>query len=207
VYTGAAAVAPAEDMSAANSENNGAGVTTVRHRIDTGVHSSDAIAFSDGLNGRSLGEIARENRQRMQNANARTFTNADVAKAANSGGMAGAATSAANASYPGDNGVINSNGVAVDNSSQAGVAAPQPGATPGQANVPPATEQKPSAAGSVPPQSAQAQTPANPADQNAAANNAANQSEQRTLPKSGSFLPLVAVVGIAATAAGLLSRK
>ena len=65
---------------------------------------------------------------------------------------------------------------------------------------------KPSAAPSTPPrQMSQATTPPNPADQNAAANEPAGT--QRTLPKTGSLLPIIAIVGLGATAAGLLSRK
>ncbi len=172
-----------------------------RHYVDLGVNSGGAMAFNDGTSGRSLGEIARENRQRMQGVNARTFTNSDVEHMAGAGGVSGIATNPSNnAGYPADNGVINSSGA---------IAAPtNPPAQNAPQATPPATEQKPSAA--VPPhEMTQAQTPANPADQNAQSNAASanQQGNQRTLPKSASPLPLIALGGFTATIAGLLARK
>jgi len=184
---------------AANSANVVNTAAPAAGHVDLGVNSNAAVSVSDGTNGRSLGDIARENRQRMQGANARTFTNADVQRMAGAGGVSGIATNPANNAYPPDNGVINSNGA---------VAVPANTAT--EQNVPqatpPATEQnqKPSAA-TPPPQMAQAQTPANPADQNGQAN--AQENNQRTLPKSGSPLPLLAVLGVVAGGAGLVVRK
>jgi hypothetical protein len=187
----------------ANSANAGSG--NGRQMVNLGVHSDSAMLADDGTHGRSLGDIARDNRQRMQGANARSFTNADVQRMAGAGGVSGIATNPANNAYPPDNGIINSNGIATQN----GVAS--------STNVPPANEQnaqpaspftakpaneKPSAA-TNPPEMAQAQTPANPADQNAAP----STTEQRTLPKSASPLPLLALAGLTATIAGLLARK
>ena len=186
VYVGQTAVIPA------NSETNetNANATEQRRAVNLGVSSSTAMTYDDGTHGRSLGEIARENRQRMQNANARTFTNADVERAGGTGGVSGVATNPANAGYPADNGVINSSGIAT----QTGTAAPANG-------------QKPEAA-TAPHEMAQAQTPANPADQAAGTGAAADQNtEQRTLPKSASPLPLLALLGFTATGAGLLARK
>jgi hypothetical protein len=206
----------------ANANGNAAVSVNGRQIFDRGVHSSEATSIDDGTRGRSLGDIARESRQRAQSAQARTFTNADLDRMANAGGVSGIATNPNNPTgYPADNGVINPNGVAANaanNNAQPGVATPS--------NVPPTTEQqvtqpvtpftakpqtntqpqqKPSAAPPTPQQMSQANTPANPADQNGA--NGQNNGEQKTLPKSGSFLPLMAVVGLGATAAGLLSRK
>jgi len=189
----------------ANATNAGASVNG-RQMVDLGVHSDTAMMADDGTHGRSLGDIARDNRQRMQGANARSFTNADVQRMAGAGGVSGIATNPANNAYPPDNGVINSNGVATQN----GIASPTNVPPANDQNAPPASpvmiqsapNEKPSAA-TTPQNMAQAQTPANPADQNAApANN-----EQRTLPKSGSSLPVLALMGFTATIAGLLARK
>jgi len=183
---------------AANSANVVNTAAPAAGHVDLGVNSNAAVSVSDGTNGRSLGDIARENRQRMQGANARTFTNADVQRIAGAGGVSGIATNPANNAYPPDNGVINSNGA---------VAAPN---TATEQNVPQATppameqNQKPSAA-TPPPQMAQAQTPANPADQNAQAN--APENNQRTLPKSASPLPLLALLGFGAIVIGFAVRR
>lgn len=217
---------PTADNTNSSANTSGNATTTGRQVFDRGVHSGEVAALDDGTHGRSLGDIARENRQRAQSAQARTFTNADLDRMANAGGVSGTATSMNNATsaYPADNGVINPNGVAANaanGNAPAGVATPSnvPAATE-QQNAQPATpftpkagtaqpQQKPSAA-APPQQMSQANTPANPADQNAAASSSTtdqNNGEQKTLPKSGSFLPLMAVVGLGATAAGLLSRK
>ena len=190
-----------------------AGLPAGRQPVNLGVSSAGAAAFDDGTNGRSLGDIARDNRQRTQNANARSFTNADVARVSGAGGVSGIATSQANSGYPLDNGVINSSGIASSTATETGTANAPAGST----NVPPATppampitsqpsNEKPSAA---PHEMSQAQTQANPADQNAVKTSATadQDSEQRTLPKGGSFLPLMAIVGLGATVAGLLSRR
>jgi hypothetical protein len=196
----------------ANVENNNATAPTAgysvngRQMVDLGVHSDTAMMADDGTHGRSLGDIARNNRQRMQGANARNFTNADVQRMAGAGGVSGIATSPANNAYPADNGVINSNGVAT----QSGVASPTNAPAANDQNAQPATpvvtqpapSEKPSA-GTPPPNMAQAQTPANPADQNAAPAN----TEQRTLPKSASPLPLLGLLGFTAAGAGLVVRK
>lgn len=206
--------------------SNGAATNTIyvvngRTLLDRGVANSGAVAGDDGTHGRSLGEIARDLRQQNQNLNARTFTNADVQRVANSGGgMSGAATAAAgnNSGYPANNGVINPNAVAQPTGStgaatgttQGGVAQPSAPAPTNENNVPPADNaqpQKPSAA--APHEMAAMQAPANPAEQAAqqqATDNSGNNGEQRTLPKSGTLLPLIALVGVAATAAGLLAR-
>lgn len=187
----------------ANAANNSTATNTAmvingRQAFDRGVNSNAAMAFDDGTGGRPLGDIARANRQTMQNANAKTFTNADVERMAGAGGVSGIATNPANNAYPSDNGVINSN------AAPGAVAAPSNPATPPttEQSTPPASNQKPSAA-TAPQEMSQAQTPANPADQNAA-----NQSgEQRTLPKSASPLPLIALAGFIAIVAGFFVRR
>jgi hypothetical protein len=218
-------VQPATSSNSENENNTAANASqpTGRQAVNLGVSSAGAVPFDDGTNGRSLGDIARANRQRSQNANARSFTNADVARVSGAGGVSGIATSQANSGYPGDNGVINSGAIATSTSTEAGTATP-PAINAGSTNVPPANQpampvtsqpsneqqpqQKPSAA-PAPHEMSQAQTPSNPADQNAAKTSAPpdQDNEQHTLPKGGSFLPLMAIVGVGATAAGLLSRR
>jgi len=189
---------------AANNMNTTTASPAIGHQyVDLGVNSNASAAVSDGTNGRSLGDIARENRQHMQGANARTFTNADVERMAGAGGVSGIATNPANNGYPTDNGIINSNGAVATQTTPTATEQNAPQATP------PATEQnqKPSAA-TPPPQMAQAQTPANPADQNAQSNApAAQDNNQRTLPKSASPLPLLALLGFTATLVGLFIRR
>lgn len=192
VYIGAAT-----PNAASNNATNTTLVVNGRPVFDRGVNSNAATAFDDGTQGRPLGDIARDNRQRMQNANAKTFTNADVQRVAGTGGVSGIATNPANNAYPSDNGVINSNAV------PGAVAAPSNPATPPTTENTPPSNQKPSAA-TTPREMAQAQTPANPAEQNA---QASESGEPRTLPKSASPLPLIGVIGFSAIAAGLLVRK
>ena len=184
---------------ATNSGSSSTAAANSRPMMDLGVNSGAAVTVTDGTNGRSLGEIARENRQHLQGVNARTFTNSDVDRIAGAGGVSGVATNPANTTYPANNGVISSPGAVATTTT--------PTAT--EQNVPPATptatEQKPSAA-TAPHEMAQAQTPANPADQNAQSR-AADNSEQRTLPKSASPLPLIALVGLGAIATGLIVRR
>jgi hypothetical protein len=198
---------PNAESNNATAAPNAANAVTGRQMVDLGVHSDTAMMADDGTHGRSLGDIARDNRQRMQGANARNFTNADVQRMAGAGGVSGIATNPANNSgYPADNGIINSNGVAGQNAVASPTNTPPVNDQNAQPASPvvtsPALNEKPTA-GTPPPNMAQAQTPANPADQNAApANN-----EQRTLPKSASPLPLLALIGFTATIAGLLARK
>lgn len=189
--------------------------------------ASVTAAENDGLNGRTLGEVARELRGQMQNANAKVYTNSDVNAMPNAGGITGTTASNAqqqnpsNGSYPvGENGVIRQNGPAIASPQNPNSnAAPQqpateqnPQAQPMNQAAPPANNQPPQkpSAGTVPPQqTAAAQAPPNPADQNAAASQSQSQQEnsQKTLPKSASLLPLIALVGAGATVAGLMARK
>lgn len=217
-----------------------AGAATGEAVFNSGVTANGGIASDNGLNGRSLGEVARELRQRMQNTNAKMYTNSDVTSMPNAGGITGTAMSVPpqqfppNGAYPvAENGVIRQNGQQMNG----GQAVAEPQNPSGNAtSTQPATEQrnpfspqqaepanpatpatpgsnsqqpKPSAGTPPPPQISQAQVPPNPADQNAAAQQAQPQQEkpQKTLPKSASLLPLIALVGAAATVAGLMARK
>lgn len=197
IYVGPAGANPAN---AAN-EANTTVIVNGRQVFDRGVNSNAAMTLDDGTHGRPLGDIARDNRQRMQNANAKTFTNADVERMAGAGGITGIATNSANNGYPSDNGVININ------AAPGAVAAPSnPVAPPTTEQSTPPSNQKPSAATPPPQEMAQAQTLANPADQNAQAGTAQN-TEQRTLPKAASPLPLIALIGLTATLSGFFIRK
>ena len=78
VYVGGTAVVPANTEAESNQT---AQAPETRRLLNLGVNSSAALPADDGTNGRPLGDIARENRQRMQTMNARTYTNADVERA------------------------------------------------------------------------------------------------------------------------------
>ncbi|MGH9522985.1 MAG: hypothetical protein ACRD3E_10675, partial [Terriglobales bacterium] len=213
VYVGAPQTVAPESANAAPSVANG------QAAFDMGVTSNGgAVVESNGLNGRSLGEVARDLRQRMQNANARVYTNSDVNAMPNAGGITGSASNVspqqfpANGTYPvGENGVIRQNGQAVGSPenptgnampTQPATEQPQPMNQPAPAINP---QQKPSAGTPPPPQMSQAHAPANPADQNAPARES-QENSKKTLPKSASLLPLIALVGAGATVAGL-ARK
>lgn len=102
-------VGPTATNAANNNANAPNATATVygRQLFDRGVNSNADVGVDDGTHGRSLGEIARENRQRrMQAANAKTFTNADVERLSSAGGVSGIVTSTTNTTYPADNGVI-----------------------------------------------------------------------------------------------------
>jgi len=147
--------------------------------FDRGV-GSNGLVVGGGTDGRSLGEIARENRQHEAGANAHLYTNDDINRinaqpATTVGGMSGAAVGAGN---PPQQQPIYSNPPAVAQPSTAPPAA-NPPANPGVSQpVPPA--------GNTPPDE--------------------SQTEQRQLPGSGSTLPLMAVMGVLATGAGLLAK-
>jgi hypothetical protein len=150
-------------------------------RFELGVRAPES---GTGLDGRSLGEIAREYRQREQNMQARVYTNEDINRMASaSGGMAGVAAAAAAAPPSANNGAVN-NAPAV--AAPAGVS-PIPGGVAQPVSPPPQPQAQPS---TPPPAAAQNQT----------------GTQEGQLPHSASFLPLVAVVGFLATAIGLLSR-
>ena len=106
--------------------------------FNMGVATISTNPFESGLNGtdgKSLGEIAREMKQKQQNANAKTFTNADIDKlngTQGSGGISGAATASnTNSEWPANNGVITPGSA----NSQGAIAAPSSPA-PSQGNSP-----------------------------------------------------------------------
>ena len=227
MYVTAPQTAPAESANASSP-----GTSNNQAAFDMGVTSNGgAVVADNGLNGQSLGEVARQLRQNMQNANAKVYTNSDVNAMPNAGGITGMASNASpqqppsDGAYPvGDNGVIRQNGQAVASPQNPnGNATPQQPATeqPARTNeqtqprspfAPPMNAQppqKPSAGTPPPQQMSQARVPANPADQNAASAQDSSQQEnsKKTLPKSASLLPLIALVGAGATVAGLMARK
>ena len=83
--------------------------------FDFGVAQFDTPSMSGGvgqpIDGKSLGEFARELRQKANNANARTYTNSDVERVGQAGGVTGA-TEQTNRpdNWTPNNGVINPQG-------------------------------------------------------------------------------------------------
>lgn len=186
-----------------------AGASAPAPYFERGVTTAMPWQAGTGIGDRSLGELARENRQQGQAMQTRTFTNQDVEKLSNQGvgtvgGTAGAAVSSGNATYPANNGVI-TNPSAVAQPAQPGVAQPSnPPAQVQPSNPQPRASQT---APSTPPSSEMAQATQPPSPAGAANQNPdQNAPAGRELPRSGSILPLVTVVGLLATGAGLLSR-
>ncbi len=184
-----------------------------RRYFDLGVGTPTAVGAFGNTGGKSLGEIAREMRQREATANAHVYTNQDIQRINQQpgvviGGMSGAAVGAGTATQPG----ASSNMPAV---SQPTTNQPQ---TPGVSQpVPP--NQNPPQSQAIPPtsldqtrstQMAQNNMPPNPAAQNEprapAPSTGTPQASGRRLPSSASILPLMAVVGVLAAGAGLLAR-
>jgi hypothetical protein len=184
--------------------NGGTGVLTAGNAppFDRGVGLGSSLVAGGNLNGRSLGEIARENRQQVAGANAHTYTNQDIDRinaqpGTNVGGLSGAAVGAGNATR-----TQQQNGNMPVVSQPTATPAPTPGVSqpiPPANSTPPRDQSEAVSPGGT--QMAQVNVPANPADQDqqAPANNG-------RLPASGSILPLMAVVGFLAAGAGLLSR-
>jgi hypothetical protein len=196
--------APAETTGAASATFN-AGI---------GVGSGMSVGASDNTGGKSLGELARENRQREAGVNARTYTNQDIERinqqpAMQVGGMAGVAVGAGTAAgeqqqSPSVNMPVVSQPTTNPPSSSPGVSQPVPSsnAQPDQSQAVP-----PSELGQQPAQMAQANPSANPADSNAqASSTSSEQRGDRQLPAASSILPMMALVGVLAAGAGLLAR-
>lgn len=124
-----------------------------------GVNSAAAEGQSNGLNGRSLGEVARQLRQNTQNQNAKMYTNDDVEKLPTAGGITGGTTAGVspqqfppNGSYPmGNNGVIMENGRPLAGGQAVGTSQNPAANTSGVAQ--PATEQNEQPATNQPAQS------------------------------------------------------
>lgn len=148
--------------------------------FDRGVGSNGPVV-GGGTDGRSLGEIARDNRQHEAGANAHLYTNDDINRINTQppttvGGMSGAAVGAGNPPQP-QPATGNAPAVAQPSTTQPST---NPPANPGVSQpVPPASNTPP------PEQS---------------------QTEQKQLPGGGSILPLMAVMGVLATGAGLLAK-
>ncbi len=190
----------------------GTGVIVVNNQnlpLDLGVGTPTAVGAFGNTGGRSLGEIAREMRSREAGANAHVYTNQDIQRinqqpAVTIGGMSGAAVGAGNATQqqPSGNMPVVSQPTTNPQPNQ-GVSQPVP-------QNPPQSEAVPPSLGQTPRQMAQANAPANPAEQDAQSNEnattGATRSSGRQLPPSGSILPLMAVFGFLAASAGLLAR-
>ncbi len=176
--------------------------------FDRGVGSGTSLVAGGNTGGKSLGEIAREYRQRDATMNAHVYTNQDIQRinqqpGVTVGGMTGAAVNAGNASQA----QPSANPPAV---SQPTTNQPQ---TPGVSQPVPPTSNPPQSQVIPPAQSnqqiAQATPPSNPAEQqpsSGAQGGNRSQSSQRSLPAGGSILPLMGLVGFLAAGAGLLSR-
>lgn len=178
--------------------------------FDRGVGPGDMLVTGGSTEGKSLAEIARENRQRESAANARVYTNDDINRiniqpGVTLGGMSGAAIGAGNATQqPPSGGMPVVAQPSTNAPANRGVSRPVP-----PSDNPPRSEVVPRSPFS-PPQArreiAQANPPANPADQNAPAPGNQSRNGQRQLPSAGSILPMMALVGFLAAGAGLLSR-
>jgi hypothetical protein len=144
--------------------------------FDRGVGSGSSLVAGADTGGRSLGEIARENRQHEAGLNAHLYTNDDINRinaqpGTTVGGMSGAAVGAGN---PQQQPVTNNPPAVAQPSTNP---APNPGVS---QPVPPTSN-----------------TP--PLDQS-------QTEQRQQLPGSGSILPLMAAVGVLATGAGLLAK-
>ncbi len=200
--------------------------------FDLGVASVTTNPFLEpgsGDNGKSLGDVAREMKQKDQNLNAKTYTNADIDRINQATGVSNNAVNASN--YPANNGVItppsnNENSIAapVQNQSTTGNAPfssrPSNNATPAANDnstqqLPPQANAKPSAgqpyqmAANNPPSMG---TPQSNANQNNSTNEASNDSQSQSndsgkeLPKTASRLPLIGVLGFFSISMGLFVR-
>ncbi|MGZ4814864.1 MAG: hypothetical protein ACXVZV_05625 [Terriglobales bacterium] len=186
--------------------------------------------------GKSLGEIARETKQKEQNTNAKRFTNADIEKMSGSqtsGGISGATTANTNGNneWPANNGVITP--PPANNQNQGAIAAPSTPAPNNQANSPftPRTQNENTPANATPmpaenaPQANEKPSPNRPYEMaqnnpasggmpqssetgNAAANpsNEPATAQNARLPKTASRLPLLGVLGFVSVSMGLFVR-
>jgi hypothetical protein len=199
---------------------NGAAVATSRVRpqpFNFGVARYDLNQFAgpSADNGQSLGDLARQLKQRQQNVNAKSFTNADIQRIdqQTTGGVAGA-TAAGNNNWPDNNGVITpggsnapgSVGAPVQNQNQG--QSPKSPFAPRSQNAEPAN---PSGAASdrpyetAPNNSANAGIP-QPQAQSSAAANSNSGSDNSSLPGTATRLPLIGVLGFFSVSMGLFVR-
>lgn len=178
--------------------------------FDRGVGATGTLVAGGDTGGRSLGEIARENRQREAGANAHVYTNQDIQRINQQpqtqiGGMTGAAVGAGNATQaqPSSNmPMVSQPTIANPPANPPGVSQPVP-----PSNTPPPDQSQanpPSPMASETREMAQANPPANPAAQDQ--QTPSPSAERNQLPRSGSILPLMALVGVLAAGAGLLAK-
>ena len=229
-------VSPAEPMVAGGPVENPAAAqspttaTTPANGVNLGVATYSVNPFSgagSGTNGESLGQIASQYKQKAQAVNAKVYTNADIDKLQGNT-YGGAAATVANDNWPANNGVITQQ---PENTQPPAVAAPaQNQSTTGTAPIgspfsprpengtptpqPQSLNQKPSADHTI--EMAQ-NNPANAgipqnteSDNSANAGTAANsntpKSTTKTLPKTATRLPLLAVLGFFSVTVGMFVR-
>jgi len=193
---------------------NGSAAQPVNLGVAT-ISENPFLVPGTGTDGQSLGEIAREYKQKDQNINAKVYTNANIDQLNQSTGVNTGVTTAnaANDNWTPNNGVItppasNQNSIASPAQSQSTTGA----ATSDNQNTnPPQAFAKPSAG--APYQMAQnnpsnAGIPQSEAGQNTSGNTATAQdnSSSATLPKTASRLPLLGVLGFFSITMGLFVR-
>jgi len=181
------------------------------------------VSGSSGTSGKSLGEIAREMKQKDQTTNARMYTNADIERMGTSSGANGGATTAnaTNNEWPANNGVI----TPPENNPQNSIAAPaqnqsttgngpfsskapantQP-ENPPQANAKPSPDHTYEMAQNNPQSAGIPQAGSEPNAGSAAANDNTAAGKNGTLPKTASRLPLIGVLGFFSISMGLFVR-
>jgi len=219
-------VAPAQPEVIQIQNPNGAGVevlpsnAAVPQTINLGAASYSENPFvsgESGTNGQSLGEIAREIKQKDQNLNAKTYTNADIDRMNQATGINNGVTANANSNYPTNNGVItppaqqppSSIAAPAQNQSTTGNGAttPAPQSNPPQANAKPSAERPYEMAENNP---ASAGIPQAGTEQNSQTNTSKsaeqNNGDQKSLPKTASRLPLIGVLGFFSIAMGIFVR-
>ncbi|HUN87397.1 MAG TPA: hypothetical protein VMU28_01320 [Terriglobales bacterium] len=165
----------------------------------------------------SLGEIAREYKQKQQNVNAKSYTNTDIERLQGNTYGAGAAA-VKNDNWPSNNGVITpppppAVAAPQQNQSTTGTAPVAPPVTPRPQNPPSAPTPQPQSFNQKPspdhPVEMAQNTPADESAQNAAQasqSNANANASQDTLPKTATRLPLLGVLGFFSVAMGLFVR-
>lgn len=197
--------------------------------IGLGAAAIDVNPFLAGgqeTSDQSLGEIAREWKQKDQAINAKTYTNADVEKLNQTASGNGTTTNAQNDNWPTNNGVITPQ----PNNGQGAIAAPaQNQSTTGNNPFAPRTQNNAPAAGTDnngnqpenPPQANAKPTAERPYEmaqnnpgnagipQQAEESNSSTEntsSQNGTLPKTATRLPLLGVLGFFSISMGLFVR-
>jgi len=199
-----------------------------------GVAQFDAPAATGGvgqdINGKSLGEIARERRQHAVSINARTYTNSDIDQLNQTGNSVNNPSAQSNAdNWSPNNGVINPNGTLEAQPNAVG-APPQQNQSPTGVHSPFAPKPQsysPAGIDSTPSQPparpqadihplrtrdnvelAQNNPPAPPQDQAAQSQPAPAQDQAQTsqLPRTASKLPLLGVAGLFSVTMGIFVR-